>query len=114
ALGEQLGIGFAAELRNEELDGDLATKVPIGFAKQHRLLPITREGEQALVATADRLDVGALDDVRAQLATDIIPVLVPAQKIIDAINHIHGQKESKGNLGEGEEDEMAGQAEELV
>jgi general secretion pathway protein E len=113
-LGEQLGIVFAAELRHEELDGDLATRVPIGFAKQHRLLPIRREGDQVLVATADPLDVGGLDDVRAQLASDVVPVLVPAQKIIDAINHVYGQKESKGNLGEGEEDEMAGEAEELV
>jgi general secretion pathway protein E len=114
ALGEQLGIAFAAELRHDELDADLATKVPIGFAKQHRLLPIKREGELVLVATADPLDVGGLDDVRAQVQSEIIPVLVPAQKIVDAINHVHGQKEAKGNLGEGEEDEMAGEAEELV
>src|SRR4029077_9543297 len=38
ALGDQLGIGYRADLKNDEIDGDLATKVPIGFAKQHRLL----------------------------------------------------------------------------
>jgi general secretion pathway protein E len=114
ALGEQLGIGFSAELRNEEIDGDLATKVPIGFAKQHRLLPVKTEGGQVVVATADPLDVGALDDVRAQLGMEVFPVLVPAQKIVDAINHIYGQKEAKGNLGEGEEEDEMGAAEELV
>src|SRR4029453_1107574 len=61
------------------------------------------------------LDVGGLDDVRSQLGSEVVPVLVPGQKIIDAINHVHGQKEAKGDLGtEGEEDEMAGEAEELV
>jgi general secretion pathway protein E len=116
ALGEQLGIGFSADLRREELDGEVATRVPIGFAKQHRLLPIKREGASVVVATADPLDVGALDDVRAQLGADVFPVLVPGGKILDAINHIYGQKQdATGNLGEGEdEDEMAGQAEELV
>jgi general secretion pathway protein E len=116
ALGEQLGIGVSLDLRREEIDGEVTTRIPIGFAKQHRLLPIKREGDAGvLVATADPLDVGALDDVRSQLGAEVYPVLVPSGKILDAINHIYGQKQdSKGNLGEGEEDEMAGQAEELV
>ena len=68
-----------------------------------------------LVATADPLDLGALDDIRAQLGTEIFPVLVPSQKILDAINHVYGQRHDKGGeLGETEEDEMAGGAEELV
>jgi general secretion pathway protein E len=114
ALGQQLGIPFQAELRNDDIDGDLVTKVPIGFAKQHRLLPIKRDGDHVVVATGDPLDVGGLDDLRSQLGADVFPVLVPPGKILDAINHVFGQKEAKGNLGEGEEDEMAGEAEELV
>jgi general secretion pathway protein E len=116
ALGEQLGIGFSADLRNDEIDGEIATRIPIGFVKQHRLLPIKREGANIVVATADPLDVGAFDDVRAQLGADVYPVLVPSGKILDAINHIYGQKQdSTGNLGDAaDEDEMAGGAEELV
>ena len=116
ALGEQLGMGFVADLRFEDIDGDLATRVPIGFSKQHRALPIKREGTSVMVATADPLDVGAIDDIRAQLGSEVFPVLVPSQKILDAINHIHGQRHDKGGeLGKTEEDdEMAGEAEELV
>src|SRR5262249_8259699 len=55
------------------------------------------------------------DDVRAQLGAELFPVLVPSQKILDAINAVYGQKQdAHGNLGEGEEDEMGGEAEELV
>jgi general secretion pathway protein E len=115
ALGLQLGIGFSADLRFDQIDGDRASRIPIGFSKQHRALPVKREGDGVLVATADPLDLGALDDIRAQLGTDIFPVLVPSQKILDAINHVHGQRHDKGGeLGETEEDEMAGAAEELV
>jgi general secretion pathway protein E len=116
ALGVQLGIGFSPDLRFDQIDGDLATRIPIGFSKQHRALPVKREGDGVLVATADPLDLGALDDIRAQLGTDVFPVLVPSQKILDAINHVHGQRHDKGGeLGETEEeDEMAGAAEELV
>jgi general secretion pathway protein E len=115
ALGLQLGIGYSPDLRFDQVDGDLATRIPISFSKQHRALPVKREGDAVLVATADPLDLGALDDIRAQLGTDIFPILVPSQKILDAINHIHGQRHDKGGeLGETEEDEMAAAAEELV
>ncbi len=116
ALGVQLGIGFSPDLRFDQIDGDLATRIPIGFSKQHRALPVKREGDSVLVAVADPLDLGALDDIRAQLGSDVFPVLVPSQKILDAINHVHGQRHDKGGeLGQTEEeDEMAGAAEELV
>ena len=115
ALGVQLGIGYAGELRFDQIDGELATRIPIGFEKQHRVLPIKREGDGVLVATADPLDVGALDDIRSQLGSEVYPVLVPAQKILDAINHIYGQRQEKGgDLGETDEDDMEGEAEELV
>jgi general secretion pathway protein E len=115
ALGVQLGIGYANELRFDQIDGELATRIPIGFEKQHRLLPVKREGDSVMVATADPLEVGVLDDVRAQLGSEIFPVLVPAQKILDAINHIYGQRQEKGgDLEDNEDDEMAGEAEELV
>jgi general secretion pathway protein E len=115
ALGVQLGIGFSADLNPTDLDPDLCARVPIGFAKQHRFLPIKREGLAVLVATADPLDLGGLDDLRTQLGADVSPVLVPGGKILDAINHVFGQKQEKGgDLGDGEDDEMAGEAEELV
>jgi general secretion pathway protein E len=115
ALGEQLGIGYSPELRLEEIDGDLATRVPIGFAKQHRALAVKREGDAVVVVTADPLDLGALDDIRAQLGSEVFPVLAPSQKILDAINHVYGAKHDKGGeLGKSEEEDEMGEAEELV
>jgi general secretion pathway protein E len=96
-----------------ELDGELAAKVPIGFAKQHRVIPLKREGEVVLVATADPLDVGAIDDVRTMLAEPVTPVLMPGGKLLEAVNHVYGRKQDAGNLGEGENDDE-GAAEELV
>jgi general secretion pathway protein E len=115
ALGEQLGIGYSGDLRLEDIDGDLATRVPIGFAKQHRALAVKREGDAVVVATADPLDLGALDDIRAQLGAEVFPVLVPSQKVLDAINHVYGAKHDKGGeLGETEDEDEMGEAEELV
>jgi general secretion pathway protein E len=114
ALGTQLGIAFSADLDVKQIDGDLASLVPIGFAKQHRLLPIRRDGTTVTVATADPLDVGALDDLRGVVGGDLDPLLVPSNKILDAVNQVYGRKQDAGTLGEGESDDEMGGAEELV
>jgi general secretion pathway protein E len=115
ALGRQLGISCLPEVKADDVDGELATKVPIGFAKQHRILPLRLEAEAALVATADPLDVWALDDLRGHLGREVLPMLYPSTKILDLINQVYGKKhDTGGNLGEGEEDEMGGDGEELV
>jgi general secretion pathway protein E len=115
ALGRQLGIAVLADLKQDEVDAELATQIPIGFAKQHRLLVLRKEGGTVLVATADPLDVGALDDLRGQLGLEVQPVLHPPGKILDLINEIYGKKhDTGGNLGETDEDEVGGEGEELV
>jgi len=120
ALGRQLGIAYLADLKPDDVDGELAPKIPIGFAKQHRLLPLREEAGTVLVATADPLDVWAMDDLRSQLGGDtqvaIQPILHPSGKILDLINQVYGRKhDSGGSLGQGEEDEDgAGGGEELV
>jgi general secretion pathway protein E len=114
ALGVQLGIPFLADFPAADMDGELAAKVPIGFAKQHRVMPLRREGDAVLVAMADALDVGALDDVRGMLATDVQPVFFPSGKLLEAINQVYGRKQDAGNLGDGESEDDMGKAEELV
>jgi general secretion pathway protein E len=114
-LGVQLGIAYAPELKADDVDADLATAVPIGFAKQHRMLPVKRDGELAVVATSDPLDMGALDDLRMQLSAEVQPVLVPSQRILEVINDVYGRKQDKGGeLAEEGNEEDEGASEELV
>ena len=68
-----------------------------------------------MVAMADPLDMGALDDLRMQLGAEVQPVLVPAQRILEVINDVYGRKHDKGgDLGEKGEEEDEGGSEELV
>ncbi len=113
-LGVQLGIPFLADFPVAELDSELAAKVPIGFARQHRVLPLRRDGDTVLLATADPLDVGAFDDVRTMLGETVAPVLLPGAKLLEAVNHVYGRKQDAGNLGDGESEDDEGAAEELV
>jgi len=117
ALGRQLGMAVLGELKVADVDIELAAQVPIGFAKQHRVLAVRREGDAVVVAISDPLDVGALDDLRAQLAAEVQPVLVPSQRILEVINEVYGRTQDKGGElgkeGDGEGDDE-GTSEELV
>lgn len=113
ALASQLDLPMATEIKPEECDTELASSVPINFAKQHRLMPIRREGRGVLVAVADPLDVHALDDVRRVLGAEILPLVAPSAKIVEAINKVYARQEGGVDLGEGEGD-MDGEAEELT
>src|SRR5262249_2157433 len=116
-LAVQMDIPFAAELpKTEEVDVALVERLPINFAKQHKLIPLARDGEdRVLVALADPLAVHALDDVRSLMALEPSPVLASPQKILDLINKVYAKLKTGAELaperGEGEE---FGDAEELV
>jgi general secretion pathway protein E len=113
ALATQLDLPMATDLKPENCDAELATLVPINFAKQHRMMPVRRVGRGVEIAVADPLDVHALDDVRRVLGAELMPLVVPAGKILEAINKIYARQEGGVDLGEGEGD-MEGQADELT
>ena len=114
ALGTQLGMQFFPQFQVADIDAELAAKIPIAFAKQHRVMPLRREGEAVWVGTADPLDVAALDDVRAMVGAVVVPVLLTGAKLVEAINQVYGRKQDAGNLGKGEGEGDEGAAEELV
>jgi general secretion pathway protein E len=114
ALAWQLDLPLLKELKPEECDPDLALKVPINFAKQHRLMAVRKVGRAVEVAIADPLDVHALDDVRRTLGAEIQTVVAPGGKILDAINKIYARHQGGVELEGENDDEMGGEAEELV
>jgi general secretion pathway protein E len=114
ALAAQLDLPIKTEVRPEECDPELALRVPINFAKQHRLMVLRRIGRGVEVAVADPLDVHALDDVRRVVGAEILPVVAPSAKILEAINKVYARQEIGGELEESGSDDMDGQAEELT
>jgi general secretion pathway protein E len=115
ALGIQLGIPVAPDIKPEEVDVDLATMVPIAFAREHRLLALRRLDGGVQVALADPLELFALDDLRPLLGTRLDPVLVAEAKVSEAINKVYAKKTSDAELGGATEgDEEFGEAEELT
>ncbi|WP_163996779.1 type II secretion system ATPase GspE [Pyxidicoccus caerfyrddinensis] len=89
ALGHQLDLPYLARIFTEEVDAELVKRIPINFAKQSHILPLSMEGDTAVVAVADPLDTSALDHVRLLLGQSITPRIAMADTITDAINSVY-------------------------
>ncbi|MCY1015386.1 type II secretion system ATPase GspE [Pyxidicoccus sp. MSG2] len=89
ALGHQLDLPYLARIFTEEVDAELVKRIPINFAKQSHILPLSMEGDVAVVAVADPLDTSALDHVRLLLGQSITPRIAMADTITDAINSVY-------------------------
>ena len=112
ALAEQFDLDFMEDLEKEDADRELLQKVPITFAKQQKVLPLGEDDGIIMVAVADPLNWTALDDLRALLGSEVLPVVAPPQSIVDIINTVYtrkteGLEEMDGDgFGDGDSEEL--------
>ncbi|MBW2421984.1 MAG: type II secretion system protein GspE, partial [Deltaproteobacteria bacterium] len=94
AMASQLDLPMRSELGLDDVDEEYALRVPITFAKQHRLLPLG--GDPAVgvvrVATAAPLEAAPLDDLRMVFdGAEIALELATPRAILAAINMVYDQ-----------------------
>ncbi|RKH51203.1 type II secretion system protein GspE [Corallococcus sp. AB049A] len=89
ALGHQLDLPYLQRIFVEEVDAELVKRIPINFARQTQLLPLSLEGDEVVLAVADPLDTTALDHARLLLGQAIQPRIALASTIVDAINSVY-------------------------
>ncbi len=89
ALALQLDLPYLETIDPTDVSDELAAKVPIHFAKQARVLPLTMSGDAVRVAMADPLDTAAQDSVSMLLHAPVTPVVASAQTVLDAINAVY-------------------------
>ncbi|MFL5355301.1 type II secretion system ATPase GspE [Archangium sp.] len=89
ALGLQLDLPYLARIFLEEVDVELIKRVPINFAKQAKILPLSVDGGAVALAVADPLDTTVMDHARMLLGQDVNPRIALASTIVDAINSVY-------------------------
>jgi general secretion pathway protein E len=89
ALAKHFGLPFSERLPEDGDVLELINQLPINFAKRCLLLPVAREGDAVVVATADPASLGPLDDVRLLLRKPIRVMVAPGPVIVDAINRAY-------------------------
>jgi type II secretion system protein E len=104
-LGQRLGLEYVRDVQRL-LNPAVLLKVPSEFALRHQVLPLQQENGCLVVATADPLNISALDDLHLLADCEIRPVLAPAAEIAEAIQQSYMERMFR-DMDEVEVDELA-------
>lgn len=85
ALAQAYGLN-AVDLVAYPVDAAAAAKIPVALARRHRVLGISIDDDEIVVAVADPGDVLALDDVRAATGLSVRPVVAARDELLKAID----------------------------
>ncbi len=112
ALAAEAELPYVDQPDPERISTALATRVPITFAKNHKLL-VTNEDDAAVhLLVGDPFDTSALDEVRILFDKRVEVSVAPAERIVDAINRVYEREAGGGELeseeGRVDENEVVG------
>ena len=116
ALAGLYAIPVRKELDFDDIDVEVALRLPIAFARQHHMLPLHLDGDRLEVAIADPFLTEPLDDLRVLFpGTSIDLVLVGRGEIVRCINQIFDRGGTASEVAEGmSEDDLDELADHLV
>lgn len=98
AVAVDCGFEFVGNIDPAQVPLEAATKLPISYAKAHKVLLIASGEEEATIVCGDPLDVAALDHVRALLGVSVRVLVAPAGVVVDAINRVYERQDTMGEL----------------
>jgi len=115
ALSAQMDLPVVDEIDVSTVDAELVRRIPINFAKQQLVLPLSQTTEEVVVAVSDPLNTFALDNVRMLLGQPIRAVLASGQVILDGINRLYDRatNEAEALVDDLEETDLDTLAQEL-
>jgi general secretion pathway protein E len=102
ALAEECGLGYAEDIDVDVIATADATRIPLGYARAHRLLVLKENEDSVELACGDPLDTAALDDVRATFGKRLIVTVAPPAVVNEAINRVYERQDTTSDLEGGE------------
>ncbi|MGB5810095.1 MAG: type II secretion system protein GspE, partial [Polyangiales bacterium] len=113
ALADEVGMEFVEKIQTEQIPEHLIDSVPINFARQNRVLPLSDTEDAVRVAVANPLDPFPIDDLRILLGKVVVPVAASEETIDDAINRVYERKDETA-LAEAKEGEEVEELRDLI
>ncbi len=98
ALAVQFELDYLETFPEELATEDLLDLIPISFAKEYRIYPLSRQNGRLQVAVADPLDTRPLNDLSTLTHEDIEPCVATPEEILRAINR--GYEKQAGETNE--------------
>jgi general secretion pathway protein E len=98
ALAEECGLAFIDDIDVDAIALADATRIPLGYARSHRLLVLKENEDSISVVCGDPLDTAALDDVRATFGKHLIVLVAPPAVVNEAINRVYERQDTTSDL----------------
>jgi general secretion pathway protein E len=96
ALADECGLPYLSRIDVDAIATPVASKLPISYAKSHKILVMAEDDGLVHVVCADPLDTASLDDVRALFHKPVEAVVSSAENLVDAINRVYEKNEQGG------------------
>jgi general secretion pathway protein E len=98
ALAAECRVPFLETVRADDIPTDVATRLPITYAKSHRLIVVADHPDRVEVICADPLDTQGLDDVRAAFQKPVSLSVATGDDVVDAINRVYERQAAMSDL----------------
>src|SRR5690606_15564871 len=97
-IAEECGLPFVENVDAEAVPIDVGTRLPIAYARSHKLLVIAEHDDFVEIVTGDPLDTEGIDDVRAAFGKRVRVVAAPPDVVEHAINRVYERQETHSEL----------------
>ena len=94
ALAEHHGVQYL-DMTDLEIPKAVIELVPESVARENVVLPLSLEGNQLKIITADPTNYDTIQKLQFILNKDVVPVLAIQEQITEAINRNYGQTETE-------------------
>src|SRR6186713_589212 len=98
ALAAECRLPFVETIDVNSVPADMANKLPIQYAKSHKVLVLGDFEDRVEVVCADPLDTDGLDDIRAAFQKPVVLSVAPADTVVDAINQVYERQQTISEL----------------
>jgi general secretion pathway protein E len=103
ALADESELPYVDKIDLERIPTALATRLPISFAKSHKLLITNEDDFSVYCLVGDPFDTIALDELRVLFGKPVEASVAPSERIEDAINRVYEREAGGGELESDEE-----------
>jgi general secretion pathway protein E len=102
AIADEHGLAFVNKIDIDAIPLTLVSRIPITYAKQHRILPVSESEDAVYCIVADPLDTTAIDDVRAIFGKPVEISVATNELLLNALNRVWEKKEDQGGSLQGD------------
>jgi len=98
ALAAECGLAFSERVDINAVSLVAATRLPIGYARAHKVLVVGEHADHVEVVCGDPLDTAALDDIRATFGKIVRVTVAPAEVVVDAVHRVYEKQDTTSDL----------------